>query len=578
MTDRRSEADARDEATEPTPPVAEKANGRRSRGNFGLRVPDDEVARPDVPAASPSSPISVADEGLEMEGRTPRRGVPLDPSEAERTLPMKAIPVPPDTDMLPESPSEPNVRAASEGDGFPRPTTQKRPRLGGPAALAALLEQTRNDPPSTRGVEPKRERSPAMVAPSELGVQSLSAGSMSSPHVQTAVAAPAPPPAQHLVAMSPNLIATPAVPFTPMSLPKREASERPAARLPSGEFDIPVDEDEPEEAPAKPEKRVSSPPSPPVAAVAERRSPTIPPRPPIGIASSPNLSAASNELHSATVPALAKPSAYTGRESPIAPPMASEASLSKKKTRGWWEDFFNEDFLRATPRLTEDQVQSEALFIEESLGVERGARVLDLACGTGRHAIELSKRGYDVVGFDLSLAMLARAGEEAQAKGRKVSFVQGDMRDMTFDEHFDGIYCWNTSFGFFEEDKNALVVTKMHRALKSGGLLLLDVANRDFLARQAPSLVWFEGDGCVCMDEMQVDWITSRVRVKRTMMIEDGRSRETEYSIRAYALHELGKLLHDHGFKVLEVSGSIATPGVFFGADSPRTIILAEKR
>jgi hypothetical protein len=48
--------------------------------------------------------------------------------------------------------------------------------------------------------------------------------------------------------------------------------------------------------------------------------------------------------------------------------------------------------------------------------------------------------------------------------------------------------------------------------------------------------------------------------------------------MRVYSLHELGKLLHEHGFKVCEVSGRLAMPGVFFGNESPRTIILAEKR
>jgi hypothetical protein len=80
------------------------------------------------------------------------------------------------------------------------------------------------------------------------------------------------------------------------------------------------------------------------------------------------------------------------------------------------------------------------------------------------------------------------------------------------------------------------------------------------------------------MDDMTIDWITSRMRVKRTMMMDDGRSREIEYSSRLYALNELGKLLHEHGFRVTQVSGRIATPGVYFGAQSPGTLILAEKK
>ncbi len=260
------------------------------------------------------------------------------------------------------------------------------------------------------------------------------------------------------------------------------------------------------------------------------------------------------------------------------PPIADAAHGRNKKVHPWWEDLFNDDYIRAMEKLTDGQIKREADFIEDSLGVAQGAMVLDLACGTGRHAIELSRRGYNVVGFDLSLAMLARAADEAAERAAQLNFVQGDMREMTFDEMFDGIYCWSTSFGFFEEEKNANVISRVHRALKKGGQFLLDVVNRDYVARQSPSLVWFEGDGAICMDEMQIDWITSRMKIKRTMMIDDGRSREIEFSMRLYALHELGKLLHDAGFRVAEISGRVATPGVFFGADSPRTIILAEKR
>ncbi|HSO36683.1 MAG TPA: methyltransferase domain-containing protein, partial [Labilithrix sp.] len=262
----------------------------------------------------------------------------------------------------------------------------------------------------------------------------------------------------------------------------------------------------------------------------------------------------------------------------LAPPPMNESAANRKKTRPWWEDLFNDDFIRTMAKITDGDIAREANFIEESLGCEAGATILDLACGTGRHAVELARRGYQVVGFDLSLAMLARASDEAQDRKQKINFVQGDMREMTFEETFDGVFSWNTSFGYFEDEKNAAVIAKVHRALKKGGQFLLDVVNRDCVIRQAPSLAWFEGDGCICMDEMQIDFITSRMKVKRTLMMDDGRTKEIEYSIRIYSLHELGKMLHDNGFRVAEVSGGTGTPGVFFGCEAPRTLILAEKR
>ncbi len=255
-----------------------------------------------------------------------------------------------------------------------------------------------------------------------------------------------------------------------------------------------------------------------------------------------------------------------------------EPAEIRKKKRQWFEELFNDDFARTLPRLDPRYLDREVGFIEDALGCDKGATILDLGCGPGEQAVALASRGYEVIGVDLSLAMLARASDEAAEKGQRINFLQGDMRDLTFDEAFDGIYCFNTTFGYFDDGKNAEVVQKIHRALRRGGRFLLDVVNRDYIAPRTPSMVWFEGDGCVCMDEVQLNGLNSRLVVKRTMMMEDGRQREIEYQIRLYALHELGKLLHDSGFRVAEVSGDTSTPGSYFGAESPRILILAEKR
>jgi SAM-dependent methyltransferase len=263
-----------------------------------------------------------------------------------------------------------------------------------------------------------------------------------------------------------------------------------------------------------------------------------------------------------------------------APPKLRDSSRPRARRalkRPWWEDIFGEDFTRAVPRLSDKQVAREVDFIEESLGVAKGGVVLDLGCGAGHHAVDFASRGYGVVGYDLSVYQLALAADVAQERDQKINFLHGDMREMAFEAMFDGIYCWNTSFGYFEEEKNAAVAERIFRALKPGGMFLIDVANRDFAATYSPSQLWYEGDSCVCMDDMSVDFITSRLRVKRSVIFDDGRSRECSYSIRLYSLHELGKLLHDVGFRVTEASGHPSMPGVFFGEQSPRLIVLAQK-
>ena len=259
------------------------------------------------------------------------------------------------------------------------------------------------------------------------------------------------------------------------------------------------------------------------------------------------------------------------------PSEKSEEKAASRARRPWWEELFNEDYSRALSRLSDGQIKREASFIEESLGVAQGGVLLDLGCGPGYHAVELAERGYAVVGYDLSLHQLALAADVAQERQQKLNLMQGDMREMAFDSVFDGVYCWNTTFGYFEEEKNFAVAENIFRALKPGGTFLVDVVNRDFVTMQQPSSVWFEGDSAVCMDDMTVDFISSRLRVKRSVMLDDGRTRECPYSIRLYSLHELGKLLHDVGFRVAEASGDPSMPGVFMGQNAPRIIILAQR-
>lgn len=269
------------------------------------------------------------------------------------------------------------------------------------------------------------------------------------------------------------------------------------------------------------------------------------------------------------------------RPPPIPPPRSTFTGATEEeaaKRRPWWEEVFSDDFLRAIAELNDAQLAREVDFIESSFNLEKPAAILDLACGSGRHAVELTKRGYTTVGYDLSVTQLARASETAQQSGAKVAFLHGDMREMGFEQMFDAVLCWNASFGYFEEEKNLAVLRNIHRALKPGGCLLLDIPNRDFVVAHQPSQNWFEGDGCVCMDDMHVDFITSRLCVKRTIMLDDGRNKETLYSIRLFGLHELGRMLHEIGFRVNEVTGHVATRGVFMGNTSPRLITLVTKR
>jgi SAM-dependent methyltransferase len=518
-----------------------------------LRIPDDEVARPTQAAATSEPPPAVQ----------PAKSAPPPAAPVARSAPPPAAPVaaaPPAAPIAKSAP--PPALEPPAGVLTPMRIITINPPPASPDAPVLDVVAARSYPPEAE----TREQLPSEEIPIDTDGEAPPPSSEPAESIDPIEDAPPPPPP-----------ARPLAPTEPEGEDVAFDDYAPAAAAPPAAPARAVASSPPPAAPSVPAGERSSDPGaevdaedmvaeePPAAAKAQALvQPPVPP--PVKKATAPTL----------TKPPLVIVPPHMGT---IAPQRhETEGSGLRRKGRLWWEELFNDDFLRTSEKLTDEQIAREVDFIEDSLSIEKHGAMLDLACGTGRHAIELARRGYEVVGFDLALAMLARAGDEAQDRDAKLNFVQGDMRDMTFEEQFDGVYCWNTSFGYFEEDRNAQVIDRIHRALKAEGRLLLDVANRDFLVRQSPSLAWFEGEGCVCMDEMSFDFITSRMRVKRTIMLDDGRSREIEYSMRVYSLHELGKLLHEHGFKVCEVSGRIATPGVFFGNESPRTIILAEKR
>ncbi len=265
---------------------------------------------------------------------------------------------------------------------------------------------------------------------------------------------------------------------------------------------------------------------------------------------------------------------------PPPPRRSAKPSLpraSHPRHKPWWETLFGDDFSRAYRPMTEKQLAREVDFILSSLDLPPGSVILDLGCGQGEICVELSRRGYSVVGYDLSVYQLAMAGDNAQTARQKINFLQGDMREMAFEQMFDAVLCWDTTFGYFEEEKNIEVLGRIRQALKPSGRFLLDVMNRDFAAKEAPYNHWFEGDGCVCMDDMGMDWITNRLKIKRSIILDDGRSKELQYSVRLYTLSEVGRMLHEAGFRVAAVSGDIATRGAFFGPASRRIIIQAGK-
>jgi len=244
----------------------------------------------------------------------------------------------------------------------------------------------------------------------------------------------------------------------------------------------------------------------------------------------------------------------------------------------WPVAFFDDDYIKIyKPLFTAERTAAEVEFIASTLGLPKGAKVLDLACGFGRHAIGMAGRGYAVTGLDFNQRYLDIADGEAKRAGVELSWVKGDMRAMTFDGDFDAAYSYFTSFGYFEDRENEQVMAGVARALKPGGRLLMEMLNRDYVLVHPEERTWHQReDGALLMEEVKLDLATSRV-ISRQMLIDPKGGPEVirSYDLRAYTCGELRAMLDRHGLQVEETWGGIDKGP--HTADSRRLALVARK-
>jgi SAM-dependent methyltransferase len=241
----------------------------------------------------------------------------------------------------------------------------------------------------------------------------------------------------------------------------------------------------------------------------------------------------------------------------------------------WWQKFFDEHYLKVYKEL-EKETSREVEAIIRMMDLKPKAKILDLCCGYGRHSIELVQRGFKVTGYDLSDFFIEKAKKDAVDLGLEIEFVKGDMRKLPFDKEFDAVVNIFTSFGFFDKEADDFKVTKgVSRALKKGGLFLLDLKNREYLIRNFQRRRWRQQEDFIMLEDNFFDLFTSRWELTRTLLFENGRKRENSFSLRMYTFTEILNLLKRSGFILESVYGDFDFRE--YSLDSPRMILISRK-
>jgi SAM-dependent methyltransferase len=226
----------------------------------------------------------------------------------------------------------------------------------------------------------------------------------------------------------------------------------------------------------------------------------------------------------------------------------------------WYESFFenyartydNENFTHGTI--------GECDFIEKELNADKSLKILDVGCGTGRHAIELTKRGYHVTGIDLSEKQLERAREKAKADNLLIDFLCLDARTLPFARDFDiAIMLCEGGFSLMETDEmNFEILKSVTKALKPNAKFIFTTLNGLFplynSVDEFHASVVEEGNS-ICKDN-SFDFMTFRGYDTVEFIDDDGNKKTLECNERYYAPSEITWLLKSLGYKTIDIFGA----------------------
>lgn len=222
-------------------------------------------------------------------------------------------------------------------------------------------------------------------------------------------------------------------------------------------------------------------------------------------------------------------------------------------TDDWFEQSFREDYLLIYQHRDEASADREIANLLEYLPIRKSGRVLDLCCGSGRHSRALARRGYQVVGVDLSPVLLAVAEEQNTLDN--LTFYQYDMRDIPFVSEFDIVVNLFTSFGYFATDEeNEQVVRNMAKALKPGGELVIDYLNPAYVKRHLVPASEREVNGLTIYEQR---WIEDGFVKKKIVVhdVEQAQPRQYLEQVRLYDAAQMKQMLSRAGFQNIQLYG-----------------------
>lgn len=239
----------------------------------------------------------------------------------------------------------------------------------------------------------------------------------------------------------------------------------------------------------------------------------------------------------------------------------------------WFETWFDTKYYHTLYK-NRDNKEAEQFIsnLISLLKIPQGSKVLDLACGKGRHSLTLYTHGYHVLGVDLSPSSIEQA---SYFENENLSFQVHDMRQIIPNQQFKGIFNLFTSFGYFDSvEDNLRVLISMHEMLEEDGVLVIDFMNATKVVSQL-----------VTEEVKVVDDITFNITrkfdgnhiFKYIQFSADGEEKKFMERVQALKLNDFQKLLESVGFVITDTFGNFELKP-FNEQDSDRLILIAKKK
>ncbi len=241
----------------------------------------------------------------------------------------------------------------------------------------------------------------------------------------------------------------------------------------------------------------------------------------------------------------------------------------------WFKDWFNtEEYLNVYQHRNESDAEEHVKLILENINLSSGAKILDMACGAGRHAIILARKNFNITAVDLSESLLAIAKKNADDENLKLNFVHSDIRNFKSDDKFNLVLNLFTSFGYFESDEeNFSVLRKAYDLLVDDGYFVLDFFNSYFLEQ---NLVESSEENLGEVKIHQFRKIKENRVTKKIVITKNGGLSQFEESVRMFTKDELVNAIQIIGFDIYKTFGDFLG-NEFEKFTSPRLIMICKK-